>query len=213
MLSPVEQNFFDSDRSILTSKYRYSSRNIAGSIRAWHARPRLVQVYVNKWFKYPRRVVMEPPPSRSILVKREPGSVLAIYYLNIMCINRMTNTHTTHTNISNIPVFTNIYICDTCYPWFLLALSSARLIWQPQDDQRSEKISTKHYVARRGRLKCYSIWLFETILDFKFESHRSHLSICLVSVVPSTRERAEHELNKCKCLQINPVRVWTDFNQ
>ena len=35
-------------RSILTNKYRYSSRDIAGSIRAWHARPRLVQVYVNK---------------------------------------------------------------------------------------------------------------------------------------------------------------------
>ena len=42
--------------------------------------------------------------------------VLAIYYVNIMCINRMTNTHTTHTNIR---IFTNI--CDTCYHDALLA--------------------------------------------------------------------------------------------
>ena len=212
MLSPVEQNFFDSDRSILTSKYRYSSRNIAGSIRAWHARPRLVQVYVNKWFKYPRRVVMEPPPSRSILVKRELGSVLAIYYLNIMCINRMTNTHTTHTNISNIPVFTNIYICNTCYPWCFIGITLRGWFDNLRMKIRGQRKYQLNFILR-GRLKCYSIWLFETILDFKFESHRSHLSICLVSVVQGTRERAEHETNKCKCLQINPVRVWTDFNQ
>ena len=212
MFSPVEQNFFDSDRSILTNKYRYSSRNIAGSIRAWHARPRLVQVYVNKWFKYPRRVVMAPLPLGASWSSESPGSVLAIYYLNIMCINRMTNTHTTHTNISNIPVFTNIYICNTCYPWCSIGISLRGWFDNLKMKIRGQRKYQPNFILR-GRLKCYSIWLFETILDFKFESHRSHLSICLVSGVQSTRERVEHETNKCKCLQINPVRVWTDFNQ
>ena len=154
-----------------------------------------------------------PSPPGASWSSESSGSVLAIYYVNIMCINRMTNTHTTHTNISNIPVFTNIYICDTCYPWCFIGiiLREADLTTSRWSKVGENIHKTLCCEARETKMLLYLV-VWDNI-RFQVWIHRSHLSICLVSVVPSTRERAEHELNKCKCLQINPVRVWTDFNQ
>ena len=124
----------------------------------------------------------------------------------ILCVLIVWQIHTQHIQISLISQYLLIFtFAIHATHDVLLALSSTRLIWQPQDDQRSEKISTKHYVARETKMLLYLV-VWDNI-RFQVWIHRSHLSICLVSVVPSTRERAEHELNKCKCLQINPVIV------
>ena len=39
------------------------------------------------------------PKLRSNILALDLRCVLAIYYVNIMCINRMTNTHNTHIQI------------------------------------------------------------------------------------------------------------------